>query len=125
MAQIGKVRDTNLYTEKQIQDTLKIIESSIINCEKVQPKLKEGSSSLSLNKNRIKALYIAKDLLTKQDNTYTTDEIEKAIVQITSIKNKSLTGISHAKEGSATYTRFYRLIIAMDVILAHLKNPTR
>lgn len=29
------------YTEKQIQDTLKIIDSSIMNCEKVRAKLNE------------------------------------------------------------------------------------
>ena len=42
------------FTEQQIKDTLKIIESTIVNCEKIQPKLKEGSPSLSLSKNRIK-----------------------------------------------------------------------
>ena len=30
-------------TEQQMKDTLKVIESSIVNCEKIQPKLKEGS----------------------------------------------------------------------------------
>ena len=30
----------NQYTDKQIQDTLKIVESSIVNCENVRLKLK-------------------------------------------------------------------------------------
>lgn len=113
------------YTDKQIQDTIKIIESSITNCEKVQPKLKEGSPQLSLSKNRIKALYIAKALITKQENEYTRDELEKAMVQITSIKSKSTTGLSHAKEGSGAYTRFSRLIHAMDIVLVYLQGALK
>lgn len=112
----------NQYTEKQIQDTLQIIESSIGNCEKVRIKLKEGSAPFSLNTNRIKALYISKALLTNQDNNYTKEEFEKAVTQITSIKSKSTTGINNAKEGSATYTRFSRLINAMDIVLDYLQN---
>lgn len=94
------------FTEQQIKDTLKLIESTIVNCEKVQPKLKEGSSALSLSKNRIKALYISKALLMNQENQYSKEELEKAVIQITSIKNKSTTGLNNAKEGSSTYTRF-------------------
>jgi len=111
-----------IYTDQQIQDALRIVESSIVNCEKVQPKLKEGSSQLSLSHNRIKALYITKTLLLGQASTFTTLELEAAIVQITSIKNKSITGISNAKEGSATYTRFHKLISAMEIILDYLQE---
>lgn len=112
----------NTFTEQEIEDTLKVILSSIRNCEKVQPKLKEGSASLSLNKNRIKALYISKDLLMEVEHHYTREELEKAVTQITSIKNKSITGLNNAKEGSATYTRFSRLIVAMNIILAYLQE---
>lgn len=111
-----------MYSDREIQDTVKMIESSIVNCEKVQPKLKEGSPQLSLSKNRIKALSIAKTLLTKEENGYTNEELEKATVQIASIKSKSTTGLSHAKEGSATYTRFSRLITAMDIVLDYLRE---
>ena len=104
------------FTEQQIKDTLKIIESSIVNCEKVQPKLKEGSPSLSLSKNRIKAL------LMNQENQYSKEELEKAVVQITSIKNKSTTGLNNAKEGSSTYTRFSKLITAMSIVLVYLQK---
>ena len=110
------------FTEQQIKDTLKIIESSIVNCEKVQPKLKEGSPSLSLSKNRIKALYISKALLMNQENRYSKEELEKAVVQITSIKNKSTTGLNNAKEGSSTYTRFSKLITAMSIVLVYLQK---
>ena len=110
------------FTEQQIKNTLKIIESTIVNCEKVQPKLKEGSPSLSLSKNRIKALYISKALLMNQENQYSKEELEKAVIQITSIKNKSTTGLNNAKEGSSTYTRFSRLIAAMNIILVYLEK---
>lgn len=115
----------SIYTEQQIKETLQIIELSITNCEKVQPKLKEGSSSLALNKNRIKALYIAKDLLMNKENQYTKEELEKAILQITSIKSKSTTGLNNAKEGSATYTRFFRLTSAMNITLEYLHHAIR
>lgn len=48
--------------------------------------------------------------------------MEKAIKKITSIENKSTTGINNAKEDSATYTRFLRLINAMNIILDYLQN---
>ncbi|MBO8433691.1 MAG: hypothetical protein IAC55_00030 [Tyzzerella sp.] len=41
-------------------------------------------------------------------------EFEKVVIQISSIKNKSITGFKNAKEGSSTYTRFLKLINAMD-----------
>ena len=49
----------NQYTDKQIEDTLNLIDSTILNCEKIQPKLKEGTPQFSLTRNRIKALYIS------------------------------------------------------------------
>lgn len=110
------------FTEENIKDTLKIVESTIVNCEKIQPKLKEGSPSLSLSKNRIKALYISKALLMNQENEYSKEELEKAVVQITSIKNKSTTGLNNAKEGSSTYTRFSKLINEMNIVLIYLQK---
>lgn len=112
----------NQYTDKQIQDTLKIVESSIVNCENVRLKLKEGSASYSLNANIIKALYISKALLANQVNEYTKEEIKKAVTQIASIKSKSTTGITNAKDGSAIYIRFSRLIDTMNIVLDYLQN---
>ena len=109
-------------SKQQLQDTLKIIDSSIINCEKVQPKLKEGSPQLSLSKDRIKALYIAKSIMLKQRHSYTEEELHMAIKQIASIQGKSNTGLHNAKEHSATYTRFMRIKNAMDIILSCLQE---
>lgn len=58
----------NEYSNKQIDDTLNIIESTIKNCEKIQPTFKDGTPQLSLSRNRIKALNISKDLITKEEN---------------------------------------------------------
>ena len=109
-------------SEQQIQDTLKVIDSTIINCEKVQLKLKQGSPQLSLSKSRIKALYVSKDLLLNHGKLYPREELENAVLQISSIKNKSTTGIHNAKEKSSTYTRFFRIINAMDIILDYLQK---
>ena len=116
-------RRTNIkpsFDDKQ-KSTLKIIDSSIASCEKVRGKLKEGSSQLSLNTNRLQALYLAKEILQNTDS----QQIEQALIQITSIRRKSETGLAHAKSGSATYTRFRRLVEAMDVVLQGLETAKK
>lgn len=113
------------FTSKQIEDSLNMINSLIINCEKIQPKLKEGSPQLSLNKNRIKALYISKELLINEEHDYKKEELLKSMEQITSIINKSKTGISHAKEGSGTYTRFRKIIDSMTIALSYIENAIK
>jgi hypothetical protein len=61
----------NIYTKNELEEALQIVSSVISRCEKIQPKFMEGTSHYSLLKNRIKALYISKSLLT--------DEIGKRI----------------------------------------------
>lgn len=109
------------YTDKQVEDTLNLIDSTIRNCEKIQPKFKEGSSQLSLSRNRIKALYISKALITNQKYDYTEDEILKSIPQITSIINKSKKAIVNSKEGTGTYTRLKKIIDAMMISLSYIE----
>lgn len=113
------------YTNEQIEDTLKMINSFIVNCEKIQPKLKEGSPQLSLNKNRIKALYISKDLMTNEKHDYSKVELVKSVGQIVSIINKSKTGIMNAEEGTATYTRFSRIIDSMNIALSYIEGAMK
>lgn len=110
------------YSNKQIDDTLSIIESTIKNCEKIQPKFKEGTPQLSLSRNRIKALNISKNLITNQENNYTQEELSKAVDQITSIINKSQKAMINAKEGSGTYTRLKKIIDAMTISLSHIQD---
>ncbi|MGL5346345.1 MAG: hypothetical protein ACRDA3_03260 [Peptostreptococcaceae bacterium] len=113
------------YTNQQIEDTLKVVESTIINCEKIQPKLKEGTPQLSLSKNRIKALYISKSLITNEKHSYTQEELIKAVPQVTSIINKSQKAMINAKEGTGTYTRLKKIIDAMTISLAYIEEAMK
>lgn len=115
----------NKYTDQQIEDTLKIIKSTIVNCEKIQPKFKEGSPQLSLSRNRIKALSISQSLITNQNNDYTQDELLKAVTQITSIINKIKKAMVNAKEGTGTYTRLKKIIDAMTISLSYIQDTIK
>ncbi|MGL4654902.1 MAG: hypothetical protein ACRCWM_03300 [Sarcina sp.] len=112
----------NKFTDQEIENTIKMLNSLILNCEKIQPKLKVGSPQLSLNKNRIEALYIAVELIKKEKYDYEKEYLQKALVQITSILNKSKSGISHAKESSGTYTRFRKIIEAMTIAISYIED---
>ena len=54
------------YTKEELQEALRSIASTISKCEKVQPKLKPGTSQHTLLVRRIKALHIASDLIQKE-----------------------------------------------------------
>ena len=60
----------DIFTQGEIDNTLKIVKSTIRNCEKIQLKLKKGSPSFSLLENRLKDLYISEDLLTNKNSNY-------------------------------------------------------
>lgn len=51
------------FTKEELQEALRAIDSTIRKCEKVQPKLKEGTSSHTLLVRRIKALQISSALI--------------------------------------------------------------
>lgn len=113
------------YTNKQIEDTLNVIESTIRNCEKMQPKFKEGASQLSLLRNRIKALYISQDLIKNQEHNYTQEELLKSVDPVTSIINKSKKAMINAKEGTGTYTRLKKIIDAMIISLSYIQDAIK
>ena len=115
----------NKYTDKQIEDTLKLIDSTILNCEKIQPKLKEGTPQISLTRNRIKALYISKALVTNQEHNYTQEELLKSVDQVTSIIRKSEKAMINAKEGTGTYTRLNKIIDAMTIALSYIEDSIK
>lgn len=112
----------NKFTADNIDTTLSTIESLILNCEKIQPKLQEGSSQQSLIKNRIKALCIAKSLITGKKHDFTAEEILKSAAPVTSIINKSTKAISHIKEGTGAYTRLKKIIDAMTISLDYIEE---
>lgn len=53
----------NQFTEEELTEALRAIESTISKCEKVQPKLKEGTAQNTLLTRRIKAFRIASSLI--------------------------------------------------------------
>lgn len=54
------------YTKEELREALRAIDSTIRKCEKVQPKLEEGTSSHTLLVRRIKALRIAAVLIQRE-----------------------------------------------------------
>ncbi|MGL5977773.1 MAG: hypothetical protein ACRCZJ_02100 [Erysipelotrichaceae bacterium] len=100
--------------------TITLINKTIESCEGMLVKLKPGTSSHSLTTNRLKSLHFVLKLQDESTSVFTQEEFNLAIKQITSIRSKSSTGLNNAKAGSATATRFYNLIQAMDEIMALL-----
>jgi hypothetical protein len=56
----------NNFTKDELEEALRSIVSTIGKCEKVQPKLKQGTSQHTLLTRRIKALDIASALIEKE-----------------------------------------------------------
>lgn len=56
----------NNYTEDELKEALRAIESTISKCEKVLPKLEQGTSQHTLLVRRIKAFQIAVALISER-----------------------------------------------------------
>jgi len=54
------------FTKEELEEALRAIESTISKCEKVQPKLKQGTSQYTLLIRRIQALNIASALIKRE-----------------------------------------------------------
>ncbi len=54
----------NEYTSEELKEALRAINSIISKCEKAQEKFPEGNSHHTLLGNRLKAMYISKELIT-------------------------------------------------------------
>lgn len=54
------------YTKEELIEALQMVWSTIGKCEKIQPKFEKGTSQHTLLKNRIKAMYISKALITDE-----------------------------------------------------------
>lgn len=100
--------------DEQLEKAISLLSSTITNCEKMQLKFSEGTSQHSLLKNRIKALYISKALLTGDKTTnYTSKELREALSPIVSIINKTTKAQSKYEKGSSQFNRFQHIIQAM------------
>lgn len=54
-----------MFTKEELEEALRAITSTISKCEKVEPKLKPGTSQYTLLVRRIKAFKVASSLITK------------------------------------------------------------
>jgi len=105
------------YKNEELMQALQVVSSTISNCEKMQPKFAEGTSQHSLLKNRIKALYISKVLISADDvmDKYTKEELVKALPPITSIISKCEKAQLKFEEGTTQHTRLKKIIEAMYI----------
>lgn len=105
---------------------IQTITSTIANCEKAQLKFKAGTSQHSLLKNRLKALIIAKSLLTDDDTCkYQDDEIRQALPPILSIISKCEKAQQKYEEGSVQYRRYVPLLHAMKLSLSLIEEQLK
>lgn len=94
------------FTKKDIEEALRAIASMIARSEKAQEKFVQGTPQHTLQKNRIKALYIALSLIKKEDITdkYTKEDLEKALAPIASLISKSEKAQQKLVQGTWQYT---------------------
>ena len=107
----------NKYTKEELEEALQVVSSTINNCEKIHPKFAEGTSQHTLLKNRIKAMYISKSLITGENiiNKYTKEELEKAIAPVSSVISKCEKAYVKSVEGTSNHTRLKKIIKAMYI----------
>ncbi|WP_270566042.1 hypothetical protein [Clostridium beijerinckii] len=105
------------YTRKELVDALKVVSSTINNCEKAQLKFAEGTSQHTLLKNRLKALYVSKALIIGEDtmDIYTKEELIEALTPVSSIISKCEKAKLKFEEGTSHHTRLKNMINAMYI----------
>jgi len=105
------------YPKEELEEALQIVSSTISKCEKMQPKFVEGNSQHTLLKNRIKALYITKSLITDGNvaDKYTKEELTEALRPVSSIISKCEKAQLNFEEGTSHHTRFKNMIKAMYI----------
>lgn len=105
------------YTRDEVSEALQVVSSTISKCEKIQPKFAEGTSQHTLLKNRIKAMYISKILITedREIEKYSKEELINALKPVISIISKCETGQRKHDREALQYKRFQKIIDAMNV----------
>jgi hypothetical protein len=105
------------YTREELIEALRVISSTISNCEKIQLKFAEGTSHHSLLKNRIKAMYISKSLITDENvmDKYTKKELIESLRPVSSIISKCEKAQLKFLECTSHHTRFKNIIKAMYI----------
>lgn len=105
------------YTREELVEALRVVSSTINKCEKMQLKFAEGTSQHKLLKNRIKAMYISKSLITDKDviDKYTKEELIEALRPVSSIISKCEKAQLKFAEGTSHNTRLKNIIKAMYI----------
>ncbi len=105
------------YTKEELGEALRVVSSTISNCEKAQLKFAEGTSQHTLLKNRIKALYISKSLITDENvmDKYTKEELIEALRPVSSVISKCEKAQLKFAEGTSHHTRLKNIIKAMYI----------
>jgi hypothetical protein len=105
------------YTKEELVAALRVVSSTISNCEKAQLKFAEGTSHHTLLRNRIKAMYISKSLITDENviDKYTKEELIEALRPVSSVISKCEKAQLKFAEGTSHHTRFKNIINAMYI----------
>ena len=105
------------YTREELVEALRVVSSIISKCEKIQTKFAESTSQHTLLKNRIKAMYISKSLITDENvmDKYTKEELVEALRPVSSIISKCEKAQLKFVEGTFNHTRFKNMIKAMYI----------
>lgn len=105
------------FTNEELAKALHVISSTISKCERMQLKFPEGTSQHTLLKNRLKAMYISKLLLTNENvlDKYTKEELIQALPPVTSIISKCEKAQLKFSMGTSPYTRLKNIIDAMYI----------
>jgi predicted transcriptional regulator len=112
-----RYNDMIKYSNDEVSIALQVVSSTISKCEKMQTKFAEGTSQHTLLKNRIKAMYISKALITGscEIESYSKEELVDAIRPVDSIISKCETGQRKHFTEAPAYKRFQKIINAMNV----------
>ena len=105
------------YTREELVNALRLVSSTISKCEKIQFKFAEGTSQHTLLKNRIKAMYISKSLISDENvmDKYTKEEVIEALRPISSVISKCEKAVLKFSKGTSHHTRFKNIIEAMYI----------
>lgn len=114
--------------QEELIEALKKCESTIVNCQKMEGKFKEGTPQYSLLRNRLAALKLSKSLIETKINDcklteeFSQDDYGKAHFQISSIIRKTTKAQSKYEIESSWYKRFEATIRPMKLILGLIEE---
>jgi hypothetical protein len=112
------------FSREDLEEALPVIASMISRSEAVKYKFKEGTPQASLTRNRLKALNISSALITKELNSdfliddFSEDDLEKALLPITSTIRKCEKALKKLKEGTPQASLTRNMLLALNLSLA-------